>query len=179
MDLAVVPLHKYPEYKEECCSLINDEWRRSVTARMMSLDNSCDTLPTCLILLQESRVIGHCKLSLIPSIPDGCFIESVVIHKSLRGKGYGTYLMQKAEDYCKTFLNLKTIYLSTKDQQGFYSKLGYSICNPISIYGKTNIPNFQLTSSTNKSINNCPIPPPMPSTAFNVTSKVYMEKQLQ
>lgn len=189
MDLQVVPLHKYSQYSVQCCQLINEEWKRSVTARMRSLECSCDTLPTCLILLKDEKVIGHCKLSVIPSICDACFIESVVIDKLLRGKGYGSYLMTKAEEYCKNALNLKTIYLSTKGQELFYSKLGYDKCQPISIYGSSSIVNFPMyhVHHTTKNIkqianeNNSPIPPPMPKTTMvctEITSKVYMKKEL-
>jgi hypothetical protein len=30
---------------------------------------------------------------------------------------------------------IETVYLSTKDKQGFYSKLGYIECEPVQIYG--------------------------------------------
>lgn len=29
----------------------------------------------------------------------------------------------------------ETVYLSTKDKQGFYSKLGYTECEPVQMYG--------------------------------------------
>lgn len=174
MDLSVVPLHKYPQYKLECCRLINSEWQRSETARLRSLDSSRDELPTSLILLKLDKVIGHCKLSPIPSIPDGCFIESVVIEKNIRGQGYGKYLMEKAEEYCRTFLNLQVIYLSTKGQETFYYKLGYSVCEPISIFG-CYIPSRQYVFN-NYSLNNEErINRDKPK---NPNSKTYMNKNL-
>lgn len=169
MDLPVLPLHKYPQYTMECCKLINSEWQRSEVARLRSLECSSDTLPTCLILLRNTQVIGHCKLSVIPSIPNGCFIESVVIEKELRGQGYGTYLMDKAEEYCREFLNLETIYLSTKGQEIFYMKLGYSICEPVSIYG------LYIPSNNRISKNNLSSKESIPK---NVNSKTYMCKAL-
>lgn len=169
MDLQVLPLHKYPQYIMECCKLINSEWQRSETARLRSLESSRDNLPTCLILLKDDCVIGHCKLSPIPSIPEGCFVESVVIEKSIRGQGYGKYLMEKAEQYCATFLNLKVIYLSTKGQEIFYAKLGYSICEPISIYGLY-IPNNKTPN--NRTLNN------NISLSKSPNSKTYMSKYL-
>ncbi|KAL3289167.1 hypothetical protein HHI36_003603 [Cryptolaemus montrouzieri] len=135
MTLSIALLHERPEYMQECCNLLNDEWKRSDTARMRGLELSCDTLPTNLILLENKTLIGHLKLSSIPSITKGCFVESVVIQKPLRGKGYGTILMNMAEEYCKNCLNLKEVYLSTKGQEEFYRKLGYSECAPVSIYG--------------------------------------------
>lgn len=134
--LAVFAVHKYPQFKKQCCNLVNEEWPRSETARMLSINASCDKMPTCLILVQDNKeVIGHCKLTPIPSIKESCFVESVVISKKLRGQKLGTFLMQACEEYCKSVLNLKFIHLSTKGQENFYRKLGYAECEPISIYG--------------------------------------------
>ncbi|KAK5647678.1 hypothetical protein RI129_002570 [Pyrocoelia pectoralis] len=182
MDLQVVPLHKYPQYKEECCNLINDEWKRSTTARMRSLESSCDILPTNLILLKENRIIGHCKLSIVPSMKNACFVESVVIDKLLRGNGYGKHLMITAEEYCKNILKLEVIYLSTKGQELFYSKLGYSVCQPISIYGSSisNVNTYHCDKTEKTNVNKSfPCPPPMPKSSFiSDTTKIYMNKIL-
>jgi len=45
------------------------------------LEASCDTLPTSLVLVEKEEdnfnaVLGHSKITAIPSIPDGGFIES-------------------------------------------------------------------------------------------------------
>ncbi|KAJ8972878.1 hypothetical protein NQ317_015783 [Molorchus minor] len=182
-NLSIVPLHNYPNYLMDCCHLINDEWKRSDTARLHSLQNSCDTLPTSLILIKDKKLIGHLKLSVIPSIKEACFVESVVIEKSLRGKGYGTILMRKAEDYCKSCLNIDTIYLSTKGQEQFYSKIGYTECPPISIYGslatKTVSPQCK-TENTNKTVMDFPPPPPppLPINKDSAIKKTFMKKKL-
>uniref|UniRef100_A0A1I8PPH3 N-acetyltransferase domain-containing protein n=1 Tax=Stomoxys calcitrans TaxID=35570 RepID=A0A1I8PPH3_STOCA len=133
----VVPIHHYPELMKDTCALINSEWPRSETARMRSLEASCDTLPCSLVLTTEglSRVIAHCKLSPIPSKSKSCFIESVVVDKSCRGQGFGKLIMKFAEDYCRVVLDLKVLYLSTIDQEGFYERIGYEFCAPISMYG--------------------------------------------
>lgn len=187
MDLKVVPLHHHPEYTKECCDLINREWKRSETARLRSLECSCDNLPTSLVLVQNKHVIGHLKLTSIPSIKEACFVESVVIDDKMRGKGLGTLLMENAENYCKTVLALNTIYLSTKGQEEFYRKLGYIECQPISIYGSF-VPN-NPTQGDKKIANNCkhlyditsvPIPPPMPANSTNHAqlAKTYMKKDI-
>lgn len=48
--------------------------------RLYSLEASCDTLPTSLVLVEEEdnfkTVLGHAKITSIPSIPDGVFIET-------------------------------------------------------------------------------------------------------
>ncbi|XP_053945307.1 N-alpha-acetyltransferase 80 isoform X2 [Anastrepha obliqua] len=134
---SVVPIHNYPELMKKTCELINSEWPRSETARMRSLEASCDTLPCSLVLTTDgmNRVIAHCKLSPIPSKKMACFIESVVVDKSCRGQGFGKLIMKFAEDYCRIVLDLKAIYLSTIDQDGFYERIGYEYCAPISMYG--------------------------------------------
>ncbi|KAB0805000.1 hypothetical protein PPYR_01970 [Photinus pyralis] len=180
MDLQVVPIHKHPQYKEQCCNLINDEWKRSTTARMRSLDSSCDNLPTNLILLKENKVIGHCKLSVIPSMRNACFVESVVIDKLLRGNGYGKYLMITAEEYCRNILKLEVIYLSTKGQELFYSKLGYNVCPPVSIYGGSFSSESVLQCEKIENVTNptFPCPPPLPKYSFTTNTKTYMKKVL-
>ncbi|CAH0551822.1 unnamed protein product [Brassicogethes aeneus] len=182
MTLKLLPLHKNAEYMLECCKLINEEWKRSETARLRSLEGSCDKLPTCLILLEDKKVIGHVKLSVIGSIKEACFLETVVISKDLRGKGFGSVLMKKTEEYCREFLKLKTIFLSTKGQEGFYRKLGYSDCKPVSIYGggtnlAENIPNIE--PSENIILHSGPPPPPIPSHLKIMSNpKTFMKKDL-
>lgn len=184
--MQVLPLHEHPEFMLETCHLINEEWKRSETARLRSLESSCENLPTCLILLQNNKVIGHAKLSVLPSIKNSCFIESVVISKHLRNKGYGRYLMKEAEEFCRNKLHLNSIYLSTKGQENFYSKLGYVECQPISIYGcplSQEFENMKLNKQTKVPeliANNHPIPPPLPknSNTTIVNKKTYMCKYL-
>lgn len=180
MTIIVVPIHKYLEYLQDCCNLINSEWKRSDTARLHSLQSSSDTLPTSLILLQDKKLIGHIKLSGIPSIRSACFVESVVIDSKIRGKGFGKMLMNKAEEYAKNTLNVDTIYLSTKGQELFYKKIGYNECSPISIYGSF-IPTqmFKISQELAKcTSNNVPPPPPLPKSQKTVITKTYMKKQL-
>lgn len=117
---------------------------------MWSLESSKDELPTCMVLTNPKsfsisdnksdetdtpQVLAHLKLTPIPSIPSACFIESVVVWKSLRGQGIGSYVMAEAEKYCKFGLKLSEIYLSTTDKEAFYTKLGYEPCQPVSIFG--------------------------------------------
>ncbi|KPJ17015.1 N-acetyltransferase 6 [Papilio machaon] len=190
-DLRVVALHKHPEYLTPCCEMINDEWPRSVTARMNSLQASCDSLPTSLILINKNEtLLGHCKLSRIPNLPKSCFVESVVITKSMRGKKLGTFLMNKVEEYCNNILKLNMIHLSTHGQQDFYSKLGYVVCHPISIYGNfkqneasTNLKNKKETfaskeKAANEKIKPPPPPPPPPAPITDKPDKIFMFKKL-
>lgn len=128
--MEVVELHKYPSYMNECCELLNSEWKRSITARMHSLEKSGDKLPTSLILVatnnDKKEVIGHSRLSVFcPDDPHGCLIESVLIKNERRGEGLGKFLMEKTEAHAKR-LGYKTAYLSTGDKKGFYEHLGYN-----------------------------------------------------
>lgn len=144
---SMVPIHRYPELINQTVKLLNEEWPRSIGARMHQLQASKDPgLPTCLVLTSvqtpcdnnnscEKTVLAHLKLTSIPSIPYGCFIESVVVLKQLRGQGIGRFLMLKAEEYCKYNLKLTEVYLSTTDKEDFYKKLGYKDCEPVSIFG--------------------------------------------
>lgn len=152
----MVPIHKYPELKDLCCDLINSEWPRNTTARMRTLDSSRDRLPTCLVLTKDDNklVLGHLKLTAVPSDKKSCFVESVVISKDCRGQGLGTLIMRQAEIYCKEQLRLKQVYLSTYGQEDFYSKLGYSICEPISIYGSFSIRVNSVNTMTRKTFMN-------------------------
>lgn len=199
--LKVLRLHEHPQYLRPCCELINDEWPRSETARMMSLQASCNHLPTSLILINDKEnLLGHCKLTAIPSIPESCFIETVVIEKSMRGRKLGSYLMNQVEKYCKNVLQLKMLHLSTKGQENFYAKLGYEICAPVSIYGTRIVMSNGWTPVSNKSQNGTvslnsnttgnkshlippPPPPPMPKVNSLVpnpikSTKTYMFKYL-
>ncbi|XP_066993981.2 N-alpha-acetyltransferase 80 [Anabrus simplex] len=195
--MSVLMIHQYPHLLEECCTLINSEWPRSKTARMRSLLASCDNLPTCLVLVINDQVVGHSKISAIPSIPTGCFVESVVIHSSLRGKGFGKQLMIKTEEFARS-LGMQTVFLSTHDQQGFYKKLGYAECAPVTIYGyyttssghlstktctKPNIPKTSSISAHNIPIPPPPPPPPPPPSQISITlpsknTKTFMRKDL-
>lgn len=136
----VLPIHKIPELMSQCCRLINAEWPRSDVARMRSLEASCDNMPTSLVLTRDynQTVMAHLKISGIHSKPHTCFIESVVVDKKYRGQGLGKMIMKYAEEYCRDFLLIHTIYLSTIDQVGFYQKLGYEICEPVSMFGGRN-----------------------------------------
>lgn len=135
-----MPIHKFPELIAQCCRLINSEWPRSEVARMRSLEASCDNLPTSLVLTRDfnQSVLAHLKISAIHSKPHCCFIESVVVDKKFRGQGLGKIIMQYAEDYCREYLLIDTIYLSTIDQVGFYEKLNYEKCSPVSQFGPRN-----------------------------------------
>ncbi|XP_075228561.1 N-alpha-acetyltransferase 80 isoform X2 [Lycorma delicatula] len=95
-----------------------------------SMEENISTLPCTPV------VVGHSKISRLCSLLDACFIESVIIHKLYRGKGWGKYLMEQTELFVKQ-LGISSIYLTTVDKQGFYSHLGYTETEPIPVFGGT------------------------------------------
>ena len=124
--------------RDECCDLLNHEWPRSRALRMRTIDSSRDSLPAVFALVAQGGdgvVLGTLKMSPIPSDPKAVWIESVVVHPGCRGKGVGKYLMLTAEKKAREEMGYEKAYLSTFDQQIFYSKLGYSFCAPICSYG--------------------------------------------
>lgn len=131
-------LHENKQYIDECADILNEEWKRSKSARLHSLEKSCDSFPTCLILLGNingvNTVVAHCRLSKVQGKPDSIFVESVVVRKDLRGKGYGKKIMLQTEQFAKR-KGITTLYLSTHDKQDFYKHLGYKFCEPIVSFG--------------------------------------------
>ena len=109
--------------KDQCVKILNDEWPRSEHLRWRTLNQSKDYFPMCLALVKkpENVVLGHVKLSEIPSKLEAVWIESVVIHPDLRGFGLGKHLMLKTEEFCRK-LGYKIGYLCTIDRQVFYSR---------------------------------------------------------
>lgn len=95
--------------------------------------------------------------------------------------------MRASEEYCKQILSLATIHLSTKGQEKFYEKIGYTVCEPVSIYGgyfqaKNSTPPFKNTMPTTHSQFRSPLPPPMPSQIIEDQSskpnKTFMVKSI-
>ena len=140
--MELIPLHSsvakdHSVIRSQCTYILNFEWPRSETLRHRTLDSSRPDLPMCLALVQwfdaVPAVLGHCRLSKILSDPDAVYLESVIIHPDLRGQGIGKYLMLLVESFC-TERGFTMSYLTTTDQQIFYSKLGYAFCEPVMAY---------------------------------------------
>ncbi|CAH1389669.1 unnamed protein product [Nezara viridula] len=190
--LQVCPIHKSKQFILECCDLINSEWPRSKAARLQSLYMSSDKFPTSLVLiLDEQQVVGHVKLSEIKLGGDELMIETMIIHREHRGKGWGKLLMEEAEEYAQRRGKNK-IYLSTRGQEGFYSKLGYEICQPVMYFGfcDTTPKNDEQAEKPQQDVitnvcPNAPPPPPLPKKKYKLpkkyrkTAKTYMSKTLK
>ncbi|XP_044011700.1 N-alpha-acetyltransferase 80 isoform X2 [Aphidius gifuensis] len=176
----IVPIHQRPDLFLDCCNLINAEWPSSNTRRLRTLGMSCDNFPTCLVLLNNDKVIGHCKISLVPNLSDSCFIESVVIDYEWRSQGLGSSLLRGTEEYILS-KGLKNIYLATKGQEVFYIKNGYRICEPINLfncgYVADNIVDEEKKITTKiGQFSSGPTPPPLPKIKLPINNKVITTK---
>lgn len=168
-------------YLQQTAALLNSEWPRSLTARCISLEpfilnNSSPSsthfkLPVSLILLlmssdessQSSQVVGHLSLVAIATTKSDhqnlIFLQSLVVDKSLRGKGLGKRMMSFSHEYLLAYrehlqqqqeqqtsvnddealvsvrnTSFERLYLTTKDKQSFYESLGYTRTEPIEFY---------------------------------------------
>lgn len=130
----VLPIHKHICLLDECSEILNQQWPRSKAARNHSINKSTDTLPVSLAFVRctdrSDEVLGFSKISAVQGIKDAGLVESVVLRKKDRGKGLGRVLMNLTEEYGLK-LGIKTMFLSTKDKEGFYSHLGYEKCQPV------------------------------------------------
>ena len=124
-----VALHKQMHLIDACADVLNEEWPRSLTARCHMLAKSCGTLPYCIVMCIEpgQKVIGHSRLCLVHDVDQACFIDSVVVSKIERCKGYGRKLMSITEEHA-LMLGFKHMYLTTHNKQRFYQHCGYTYC---------------------------------------------------
>uniref|UniRef100_A0A8C9FIZ3 N(alpha)-acetyltransferase 80, NatH catalytic subunit n=1 Tax=Pavo cristatus TaxID=9049 RepID=A0A8C9FIZ3_PAVCR len=140
-ELSLVPLHQHPELLEACAELLAEEWGKSRALRLHALQRSSDAFPTCLALLRAPApakppcpccLVGHVRLSRVAGQPSGLFVESVVVARALRGRGYGRQLMEATERYART-RGFRCLHLSTHDKQQFYAHLGFVPSEPVQI----------------------------------------------
>ena len=190
--LRVVKLHDFPQLSKDCALLLNEEWPRSLTARLHSLQKSCDSLPLSLVLInKENKVLGHIRVKTEFNDTTSAFIESLIVEKSQRGKGYGKYIMRETEIFVKQ-IGFNRMTLTTTNQIGFYKSLGF-VLNQTSdklIEKHINIENISGINCLNsenpnnqlKEEPNCPPPPPPPPILVpfnkNQTIKVLMFKNI-
>ncbi|KAG9460521.1 hypothetical protein GDO78_021295, partial [Eleutherodactylus coqui] len=135
----LVPLHRRPDLAESCAKLLNETWKRSLGARLHSLQRSSDEFPLCLVLIGApgGPALGHARLCRVLGLQDSLFVESVVVSAELRGKGYGRKLMEATERYARG-RGFQHLYLTTHDKQDFYHHLGYHLAEPVQNMGSLN-----------------------------------------
>ncbi|XP_028981862.1 N-alpha-acetyltransferase 80 isoform X2 [Diachasma alloeum] len=184
----IVPMHERPDLLKETSRLINSQWPASERRRLRTLEASCDNFPINLILLKDDRVIGHCRMSRMPSQEDSCFMETFVIDREHRSQGLGSKLLQAAGELMSK-KGIKNSFLSTKGQEQFYSKNGYKICETADImagwdrvppqhpqlpFKKTNLLSKFSTAAPAPAPAPPPPPPPMPRNRFIVPQTVLL-----
>ncbi|VDK85799.1 unnamed protein product, partial [Onchocerca ochengi] len=128
---------KFDVTNERIISIVDDwyfaEWPRSLGARENTLRKSLNSTPPMSFIVidkKTDKLIGHARLCPLLTVPQSCWIESVIISSDLRGKGLGCWLMNQLENEARKF-GFKKIYLSSENKQAFYSKCGYSACEPV------------------------------------------------
>lgn len=136
-DLTLEPVHCRPELLSACADLINDQWPRSRASRLHSLGQSSDAFPLCLMLLSPHPtpgaapiVVGHARLSRVLDHPHSLLVETVVVARALRGRGFGRRLMEGLEVFARA-RGFRRLHLTTHDQLYFYAHLGYQLGEPV------------------------------------------------
>ncbi|XP_075403527.1 N-alpha-acetyltransferase 80 [Tenrec ecaudatus] len=136
-ELTLEPVHQRPELLEACADLINEQWPRSRASRLHSLGQSSDAFPLCLMLLSTCStpgvaptVVGHARLSRVLGQPQSLLVETVVVARALRGRGFGRRLMEGLEGFAKA-RGFCRLHLTTHDQLYFYAHLGYQLSEPV------------------------------------------------
>ncbi|XP_004625183.1 N-acetyltransferase 6 [Octodon degus] len=167
-ELTLEPVHCRPELMDACADLINDQWPRSRASRLHSLGQSSDTFPLCLLLLSPHPtsdtapiVVGHARLSRVLDRPQSLLVETVVVARALRGRGFGRRLMEGLEDFARA-RGFRKLHLTTHDQLYFYAHLGYRLGEPVQglVFSSKRLPTSLLRAFPRASI---PRPPCMVS----------------
>lgn len=135
--LTLEPAHCRPELLGACADLINEQWPRSRASRLHSLGQSSDSFPLCLMLLSPHPmpgkapiVVGHARLSRVLDRPQSLLVETVVVARALRGRGFGRCLMEGLEVFAQA-RGFHRLHLTTHDQRHFYAHLGYRLGEPV------------------------------------------------
>lgn len=154
------------KYLTAAAELLIAEWPRNLRQRCFSLkefmveeseSNQLQyRLPISLILISKAgnQVVGHVTLVSIATtnqnkIENLVFLQSLVVDKTLRGKGLGRLVVSFCEHYLREFdrkqatdainyTNCRDLYLTTKDQQTFYERIGYVRTEAINFFAKKN-----------------------------------------
>ncbi|XP_012667375.1 N-acetyltransferase 6 [Otolemur garnettii] len=136
-ELTLEPVHCRPELLDACADLINEQWPRSRASRLHSLGQSSEAFPLCLMLLSPCPaheaapiVVGHARLSRVLGRPQSLLVETVVVARALRGRGFGRRLMEGLEVFAQA-RGFHKLHLTTHDQMHFYAHLGYQLGEPV------------------------------------------------
>eukprot|EP01122_Echinamoeba_exundans_P015651 TRINITY_DN7536_c0_g1_i1.p1 TRINITY_DN7536_c0_g1~~TRINITY_DN7536_c0_g1_i1.p1 ORF type:complete len:182 (-),score=19.51 TRINITY_DN7536_c0_g1_i1:341-886(-) len=127
-------LHDVPELLDSTVALLNAEWPRKGSYWQNSASKSSENLPLIIVSVKIDRVVSQLRLSRVSDDDHGLLVENVVVDKSLRGKGYGRFIMNAAESWAVQH-GFTAMYLSTPDMQAFYGRLGYVEGDPVTSLG--------------------------------------------
>lgn len=153
-ELTLEPVHCRPELLDACADLINEQWPRSRASRLHSLGQSSDAFPLCLMLLgprptpkEAPIVVGHARLSRVLNRPESLLVETVVVARALRGRGFGRRLMEGLEDFAQA-RGFHRLHLTTQDQLLFYTHLGYRLGEPVQglVFASRRLPTALLSA---------------------------------
>uniref|UniRef100_A0A914HEJ8 N-acetyltransferase domain-containing protein n=1 Tax=Globodera rostochiensis TaxID=31243 RepID=A0A914HEJ8_GLORO len=131
MSFALVPLVDKPELIDQCIDLLNEEWPRSREWRRVGLERLlCPSPPMAYVLIDiaSGTLVGHARLCPLDLEGSGCWVESVLVRKGMRGRGTGQKLMAMVEAEARRH-GFNKICLSTTDQTNFYRHCSYQESN--------------------------------------------------
>lgn len=129
-------LADHPEAIDSLARWHYDEWRELIpewsyeTARQeLALHTGRATIPTTLVALEGTEVIGSASL-LVEDLPEWKqftpWVASVFVAPAWRGRSVGSRLVARAVEVAgKT--GAATVYLLTPGQEAFYRRLGWSV----------------------------------------------------
>ncbi|KAI6187839.1 N-acetyltransferase 6 [Aphelenchoides besseyi] len=130
-DCQLVALSERKDLIEECVRLINEEWPKSHSSRLLSVERAANFEPPMAFVLlsaEEEQLIGYGRfLRILNYNGNAALLDTIVIKRELRGQGYGRILMNllKAEAIGRDY---ELLIISTDDKQQFYEKCGYKCC---------------------------------------------------
>lgn len=157
--LRLVKVHENVHLIEQCIDLLNDEWPREKATRMKTLQKSTNDFPLCLVLVDENEaVIGFVKLSSERPFNMNIFLESLIVSKANRSKGFGRFIMSQVEQIVKSS-GYGRITLTTTDKEAFYLKMGFK-----RLFDK--LPN----QANQQTFPTCQLPPPPVPPLMSITN---------
>jgi N-acetylglutamate synthase-like GNAT family acetyltransferase len=132
----LTPIHKLgPAMPSAVIALLSEQWPKYDRLSFSQIGSSCESFPVSLVMQEEGTFhvpIGHVLLSRCVEDAAGLLAESIVVSSKMRGTGLGRRLMELMHEYVRS-RGFQTVYLATRDKRDFYSHLGYSICEPVTI----------------------------------------------
>jgi N-acetylglutamate synthase-like GNAT family acetyltransferase len=116
-----------------------DHWTHAVCLAELADHATRRTLPTTLVLVDATRVLGSVSLVLedAPEFADegSPWLASLYVRPDARGRGHGARLVRAAVAHAAA-LGIDDLYLFTPDHRGFYEQLGWTSLARTALKGK-------------------------------------------